>query len=462
MDEKAKPKGRWKWAAGICMLMLLAGYLAGCCYFSRHYYYGTIIDGELRGCMSVEQVAREYDLWSDSYALTVYGRNRLRDVLIGKEAGVAADPTSELERVLGYQRYALWPVSFFEPPHVYELADVVVLQEETFRQASEQLSLFDYKLIQRPMSAHLSDYYPPVKGYFIVPEVEGNQIRREEAFAAIREAALSGETSLFLEGEEWYYEPLVRSDDPKLLLLARQKNAYTNLAITYDMHGEEVLLDGDRIHEWLVVEDGKVSVDEEQANAFVQELADTYNTRRGERLFESAKGELRTIRTGGAGWKLDVKAEQEALLLLLEQKKSVSRDPVWKSRGSEAVDVGDTYVEIDLSAQHLYLVKDHQVVLETDLVSGNVAAGWTTPPGVFRIRSKMRNVVLRGADYATPVSYWMPFNRGIGLHDATWRSSFGGTIYRTNGSHGCINLPFQKAKEIYNFVETNMPVVCYY
>ena len=68
---------------------------------------------------------------------------------------------------------------------------------------------------------------------------------------------------------------------------------------------------------------------------------------------------------------------------------------------------------------------------------------------------------MTGETYATPVKYWMPFNGNIGMHDASWRKEFGGEIYRTNGSHGCINLPEEIAETIYGYVEQGFPVVCY-
>ena len=103
-----------------------------------------------------------------------------------------------------------------------------------------------------------------------------------------------------------------------------------------------------------------------------------------------------------------------------------------------------------------------QVIFRIGQLSNSRARGWGTPGGVFGLTYKTRNAVLRGTNYETPVSYWMPFNGNIGMHDANWRSSFGGDIYQTNGSHGCINMPVNKAKEIYGYVEKNMPVVCYY
>lgn len=85
-----------------------------------------------------------------------------------------------------------------------------------------------------------------------------------------------------------------------------------------------------------------------------------------------------------------------------------------------------------------------------------------TPPGVFGLSYKTTNAVLRGAGYQTPVNYWMPFYGNYGMHDATWRSEFGGSIYIADGSHGCINLPLDMAAQIYQYVSAGFPVICYY
>jgi lipoprotein-anchoring transpeptidase ErfK/SrfK len=90
-----------------------------------------------------------------------------------------------------------------------------------------------------------------------------------------------------------------------------------------------------------------------------------------------------------------------------------------------------------------------------------VRAGYATPKGVYRLKYKQKNTVLRGEDYAVPVTFWMPFNGGVGLHDASWRSVFGGSIYETNGSHGCVNMPYNVAKPIFDNIDVNTPVICY-
>ena len=125
-------------------------------------------------------------------------------------------------------------------------------------------------------------------------------------------------------------------------------------------------------------------------------------------------------------------------------------------------DIGNTYVEVNLTKQHIWCYKDGALVAEGDIVTGNVSSGWETPQGVYKLKSKERDRILRGPGYASPVTYWMPFNGGIGLHDATWRNSFGGSIYKNNGSHGCINLPYNVASKIYNSIKVGDPIVCYF
>ena len=119
-------------------------------------------------------------------------------------------------------------------------------------------------------------------------------------------------------------------------------------------------------------------------------------------------------------------------------------------------------MEINLTAQHLYFYVDGKLLVQSDFVSGNAAKGWSTPAGAYALTYKQRNATLKGQGYATPVSYWMPFNGGIGLHDANWRKTFGGTIYKNNGSHGCINLPSAVAKTIYENISAGDPVLCYH
>ncbi len=123
--------------------------------------------------------------------------------------------------------------------------------------------------------------------------------------------------------------------------------------------------------------------------------------------------------------------------------------------------VGDTYVEVSLDDQHMWYIIDGDVYLDSDCVTGNYGSA-DTPKGFFEVNSKASPCTLKGDDYTSYVTYWMPFiGGGWGLHDADWRSSFGGSIYKGNGSHGCVNLPPKIAKEMYAVMEVGTPVIVY-
>ena len=123
-------------------------------------------------------------------------------------------------------------------------------------------------------------------------------------------------------------------------------------------------------------------------------------------------------------------------------------------------------VEIDIANQHVWMYKNDILIADTDCVTGNVSAGHSTPTGVYKLAGKERDRYLRGknddgTNYCSFVKYWMPFNGGIGLHDASWRSKFGGKIYKNSGSHGCVNLPRSAAETIYNNIDKSYFIVVY-
>ncbi|WP_317430001.1 L,D-transpeptidase [Mitsuokella sp.] len=118
-------------------------------------------------------------------------------------------------------------------------------------------------------------------------------------------------------------------------------------------------------------------------------------------------------------------------------------------------------MEVSLNAQQLWLYKDGKCILESYFVSGNPNRGHATPKGIYGLTYKTRDAMLSGQGYDSKVKYWMPFNRNVGLHDAPWRTTFGGQIYKSNGSHGCLNLPPANAARIYENVDKNTPVIIY-
>ena len=120
----------------------------------------------------------------------------------------------------------------------------------------------------------------------------------------------------------------------------------------------------------------------------------------------------------------------------------------------------NTYVEIDIPKQRMWFYKNGTLLVDTPVVTGNKGTA-DTPKGYFSVYSRARNTYLTGPGYSSFVQYWMAFSGGCGIHDASWRSTFGGNIYTYNGSHGCVNTPTAAVTKIYNNSAIGTPVIIY-
>ena len=211
-------------------------------------------------------------------------------------------------------------------------------------------------------------------------------------------------------------------------------------------------------------EHGNLCTEEEKVYAFVDRLADDYDTVGSARQFHATRGEIVTVEGGIYGNKIDRKAEKEYLLEAFLDKRREEHEPVYEQmalkQGKD--DIGDTYIEVDMTNQMMYYYENGEQKIATPVVTGNTKLRRGTPQGTNYVYSKERNRVLRGEGYASPVKYWMPVKGGVGIHDSSWRSEYGGTIYKTNGSHGCINTPLDEVVKLYDMVEIGTPCVMFY
>lgn len=245
-----------------------------------------------------------------------------------------------------------------------------------------------------------------------------------------------------------------------------EKNGeYADLRLSIGFGMRKEVLTADVVADWVTEENHTLSLSAEACQSYTTALADTYDTQGKPRTFTTAEGSSITLYQGNFGWKLDVEKTASMILEAVQSSDSShTLSPAWSHKGvsfDAENDIGDSYVEVDLTNQKVWLYKDGQQLLETDCVTGTYGTDRQTPGGVYSIYYRQSPAVLRGADYTSPVDYWMAFNGNIGLHDASWRSSFGDDIYLTNGSHGCINLPTAAARMIYEETDYGYPVVCY-
>ncbi len=463
LDNRREKKGVFKKLLLIPALGCLLGvvvYIAGVVYYKSHFFNGTNVYGTDVSMMEVE----DFEEGLSEYSLKIIQKDKnggiFEEELSSEDLGVTVLSTDELVKIINEQNEWKWP---FVRSAVYAGKPTFIgCDEEKIREAVKNLGSMQKDKFIKPKNAYISDYKKG-KGYRIINEVTGNQLDVDAVTEAIKETVQGLGSEVNCEELGLYKKPKVTSQDKKINKLVDKLNKYTSTNITYEFGDNTEVLDGDTVNEWISVKKGKVKLDEGKVSDFVASIRRKYDTIFRPRKFKTSYGETITIDSGDYGWWMNTSQEIKELTSLIKKGKQGKRTPSYfqtaVSYGKN--DYGNTYVEVNLTAQHVILYKDGKMVLETDCVTGNRARGYDTPEGVYGITYKQRNATLNGENYSTPVDYWMPFNKNIGLHDASWRSSFGGELYKTSGSHGCVNLPPEDAKRIYEIIETGTPVICY-
>ena len=302
----------------------------------------------------------------------------------------------------------------------------------------------------------------------IVKEVYGNKPDEEKFLKDITRTLELGETKFVFRDEDYIAIPKVKSTDPKLLAYQQYCRSHFNQKITYDLGIDSYTITRQELIGFYEEGDaGKIN--EDAVRKFVEKIAERYDNADRERTFKSLTGRSITLKNTHYGWQVDQDGETEQLEEDIKSHEDVSREPVWASKGygSYSIDVGNTYVDIDISKQKLIYFRNGKNVFSTDVVTGCRNNGTVTPTGLFSVLNKARNVTLKGrnsngSQYSSFVNYWMAFlGSSYGMHDATWRSQFGGDIWITSGSHGCVNVPPSKMPRLYELVDYNTPVVIY-
>lgn len=472
-EEIAKPKKKnKKWIAIVAALaaVILLAYGGVAVYYQSHFFNHTFINNSDCSNLTAEQVAAIMDEQSQQYSLQILGRdeNGVQEeigTVTAAEIGMYwVDTRKVAQELLDGQNELLW-IEMLWTTEDHSVIQGVSYDEEKLQERLAQMSALQKKNMIQPEDAYISEYSEKTGNYEIIPETLGTDLDLHLVKEAVSTAIMMGDPAVDLEKQGCYKTAKVTAEDATLVKNCETLNKWVSAQITYDWNGNKVVVDGDTIKDWIQMDAKEPQLKEEDIAEFVAEQAKEYDTYGKKRKFTTVQGIELTLPSGAYGWKTDRAEETKELIASIEKGETIDKEPVYSSKGAQkgSNDIGNSYVEIDLTNQHLYLFQKGTIVLETDFVSGNMTKpDCITPPGVFGLTYKTRNAVLRGANYETPVNYWMPFNGNVGMHDATWRSSFGGTIYLTSGSHGCVNLPLDMAAAIYEYMSTGFPIVCYY
>ena len=473
--EEKKPRRKSRALLWIFLLLLLIAfcYYFGYTYSQTHFLENTFINGIDVSNMTAPEVEKILSKKAEGYELKFTFRDGEVEVIDGRSIGFKVKPDGSVDRILQSQDHKEWFRCFFRR------TDGEVEQNTTYDPNRLKAAVDALPELQEDRMVAPKDAYIELQDttFTIIPEVEGSLVDIGIVQKAAAEAVSREQTDIVVTDLEGSYKvPSVRAQDAEIIEKCDSYNQMIAGSITWNTpEGESITVDRNTTVNWLSQdENGDYYRDEdlweENIEYWVDELARNVNTVGKDWTFHSTNRGDVTISGGDYGYSVNKVKEREEVWDLLWDGETDEREPYFYSvQFNQGSGLGNTYIEANLSSQHVWIYVDGAMVCETDCVSGNTSLGRGTPTGVFQIMYKDTDVDLKGQQlangqysYISHVNYWMPFYGGCGFHDASWRSRFGGSIYKTDGSHGCINLPPSITPKFYGYVRTGMPVIVYY
>lgn len=456
---------------GIFLLAIIlagaGGYLGMSYYYSNKFFPGTEINSFDCTDMTVSQCEDQIRSKVEDYSITVKSRNQDPQVIKADAIDYKYVSDGAVQKALEEQNPLQWLKGYFISEE-YSAAENISYDKDKLKEKLENLECMKPENQVQPQDAYIA-FQDNL--FAIVSGEEGSAIDKDKALELLYAAIDSGSEEVNLEEGGAYLEPNVREDDAGLVERLRIVNTYAKASITHTFESGNEVLDGTTIKDWYSTDaNGALYLDGEvlksKLREYVSNMAYNHNTLGSTRSFNTTSGRTVQVSGGNYGWQIDQYSEVDKMYEEILTGQQVTREPVYASRG----DITDTYIEVDLSRQHMYFYKNGSVIFESDFVSGNMAySDRKTPEGICHIVYKTRDFTLRGEkkpdgtyEYEEPVKYWMPFNGGVGFHDAPWRSQFGGDYYLSSGSHGCINMPSDKAAQLYDLIDESIPIITFY
>ncbi len=434
-------------------------YLLISLYFMNHFFFQTAINGVNVSLKSHNNTSDIINNYIQNYELQLIDRNGETDIITSQDIGMKINKGSSVSQVHQLQAPFLWFSSLFHKNQFYteELYDYC---DALLDKKLDELKFFQGKIVE-PKNV---DFKYTAGSYEIIKEIYGNKIHRASLENIVSKYISEGRKRLDLDITKCYENPKYTYESIKTLSTKKQLDQYVSTKITYRFGSVTELLEGATFHRWLSVDENlEVVIDREEIAKYIKALSKKYDTVGIIREFQSTTGKKVEIQGGLYGWRIDREAETEALINNIKNADRLVREPIYKQRAvsREGNEIGNTYIEINISKQHLWFYKDGKLIVQGSIVTGNPNRGNATVLGAYMINYKQRGATLTGPNYEAKVTYWMPFFGNIGLHDASWRSRFGGEIYLRNGTHGCVNAPLYLAKTVFENIEEGTPVILY-
>ena len=432
-------------------------------YYSTHFYEGTTINGTDVSFRTVDVIKNSIKNDISRYSLTVAEKDGAEEVLSSEDVGWAYVDDGKVDEFMESQDAEHW-YKHFREGQKFEISAGTTYDKEKALAAIRRMRCFDGTFVTEPADAMLIQNAEG--NYEVQPEIQGNKLKAEEVEKTILAALDKSERSVSLVEPDCYEHPQILSDNENLVRRRDQWNRLLGIHITYEFGDNYEDIDRNFLLPYITDDGENVTLDTSWVSDLVYTWGSRYDTFGADRSFRTYDGQDIVVPGGDYGWCIHKDNTIAKLKSQLENAESGVYHAEWlyEAMGWDNGDLTGTYVEVSLSQQKLWCYKDYELIVATDVVTGRPTPDRETIRGVFAIDAKKSPATLGRMDvqgYSSPVSCWCPFNGGQGLHDAPWRGAFGGSIYLSNGSHGCVNIPVDKMEAIYDAVSIGTAVVVY-
>ncbi len=443
----------------LIVLIVLGFYLLGVYFFSIYLMPNSYVNGKDMSFKKISDIEEEYENSWNNFTLTIDERNGNNEILKASDFDYS---NKIIKREDIYQPYPFWFIYMLVHTD-YSMKNNITYIEDKLVDVINNFKISKEAPIE-PTNAYIS-YNDDKNEFEIISEVYGNIFDKDKLKKEIVLSFNEERKVLDMEELNIYSSPNVTAESETLISELNELNKLSSFEITINFDDRQEVLKGyDLTRFYQPSGNGELVVNMDLIKSYVDELASKYDTYKTNRIFYATGVGNVKVDGGIYGWLTDRVATAELIAETLNSKESKTIEPVYsrKAMSRKSNDIGNTYIEVDIARQHVWIYKDGVLLAETATVTGNPNTGFSTPTGTGVVWSKETNRYLSGEDYSSYVNYWMPFNwSGCGLHDASWRSSFGGDIYLTKGSHGCVNIPPGKMPEIFSNIQTGTPVIVY-
>ena len=456
---------------GVIVLIAAITYFTGVVVFMSRFLPNTTIGGNNVSLKTDEEVMELLDSAAADYQLNVIGGGFSYHTT-GKKIGLSVDAQQIVNDMHSDMNAWEWPLLIVQQNHDETNRLIVSVKESAYRtDLLDALDKFN-ESAKDPVDAEIV-YDAKTEKFVVKPEEAGTKFDKTVVLSDVNQAIAALEPKVSL-GDEQLIQPTVFSTDEKLIEAAELATGMVSADLTLIMGGQSVgEVNGETLSNFIAVDDKfGVTFKDDEMTAWVDSLAEGFNTLGAERTYTRADSKEITVSGGVYGWEIDTDALKEAVLEGIKAGTAAKIEvPCYETaavfNGAHQRDWGNRYIDVDISEQYVrFYGDDGSIIWEADCITGKPDGKHDTVKGVWTVNAKESPSKLIGYEngkkiYESSVTYWMPFEgNGIGFHDATWQPSFGGYMYANGyGSHGCVNLSYSDAQSLYSIIQVDDVVV---